>query len=328
MLKKIFIRNETYLNELRTPIVPSHIYKLINYGFIVYIQSSNCRCYKDEEYIGAIIVYDDWVNYNDCLIIGIKELNNIDKLNCHTHIYFSHSFKNQFNSQYILNSFKKSNSILYDLEYFKENNKRLIAFGYYAGIVGGALGLMNYNKRLKSLKHWDSISNLISDIPNVNCKIAIIGSNGRCGLGVKYILDLLNINYVEFNRESNKNELIHFNIIYNCIHLTENIGIWFDNNTNFYNKMTIVDISCDYNNKYNPIKLYNNKTTWSNPVYIYNECVDIIAIDNLPSLLPKESSNNFSEKLTDILLTYFDDNKRYWINNFIHYAKHLEQLDT
>jgi saccharopine dehydrogenase (NAD+, L-lysine-forming) len=240
MLKKIFIRNETYCNELRTPIVPCHINKLINYGFTVYIQTSKNRCYNDNEYIinGAIIVYDEWYNYNDCLIIGIKELDNIDKLNCHTHIYFSHSFKNQIGSNIILKSFYTSSSTLHDLEYFKKGGNRLIAFGYYAGIVGCALGLINYNKRLSSLTCWNSLVELVDSIPNINCKIAIIGSKGRCGSGVKYILDLLNIQYDEFNRDSNKNDLVHYNIIYNCIHLTNNIGIWFDSNTNFYNKMT------------------------------------------------------------------------------------------
>ena len=77
----------------------------------------------------------------------------------------------------------------------------------------------------------------------------------------------------------------------------------------------IVDISCDYTKPNNPINIYNNPTTFENPVYKYNNYVDIIAIDNLPSLLPKESSDYFSKKLLTLLLDFNKDTNNYWKNN-------------
>ena len=134
--KKIYLRKEFYDNEYRTPLVPKDINILIKNNFLVYIQSCNNRCFTDTEYeeYGGILVNDEWYNYNDCLIIGIKELNFIDNLinknNLeYSHLYFSHTFKNQINSKYILEKFKYSNSILYDLEYFVyDDNKRIITF--------------------------------------------------------------------------------------------------------------------------------------------------------------------------------------------------------
>jgi saccharopine dehydrogenase (NAD+, L-lysine-forming) len=325
---KIFIRKETYSNEFRCPIVPKDIKELKDSGFEVFIESSNNRCYTDEEYCkyGGIIVNDSWFNYNDFIIIGIKELNDIHRLNNHIHIYFSHSYKNQNNSKLILSEFKKSNSILYDLEYFLDDNKRLISFGYYAGIVGGGLGILQYicksnNKKLNNLKYWRSIEDLLLCINlkknNIfrNIKICIIGSNGKCGSGVIYILNLLEIPYTYLLRDDDKNKLIDFDIIFNCINLQENISTWFDNQTQFYKNLVIVDISCDYNNPNNPIKIYNNKTTWLEPVFSYNNFVDIIAIDNLPSLLPFNSSIEFSSILIKLLKLY-PQNHYYWKNNF------------
>jgi saccharopine dehydrogenase (NAD+, L-lysine-forming) len=327
-INKIFIRKEIYNNEFRCPIIPNDIPYLLSLNFIIYVESSSNRCYKDDEYEkkGAIIVNDNWFNYNDSLIIGIKELYNIELLNNHYHIYFSHSYKNQVNSKYILDTFKKSNSILFDLEYFINNNQRLITFGYYAGIVGCSLGLIQYflkleNKKLKNLKYWASIDNLKQSIySNMNydikLSICIIGSNGRCGTGVKYMLDLLNLSYTCLNRNDDKNNLEQYDIIYNCINLTEKINIWFNDKTIFNKNLIICDISCDYNNIYNPINIYNNKTTWDDPIYSYNEYVDIIAIDNLPSLLPFDSSISFSSKMIHLLETFYNDKYNYWNNNY------------
>ena len=332
----IYIRCESIDNEYRTPLIPNDIKILINNGFIIYVQSCINRIYKDDIYknSGAIITSEKWYEskFNNAIIIGIKELNNLEKLNNNTHIYFSHTFKNQINSEYILKNFINSNSQLYDFEYFLENNKRLIAFGYYSGLVGAILGLKQYfNKLSKSmilerLKPWESfddIYNYIKDDINKNISIAIIGPNGRCGSGVRLILDKLDLKYTSIDRNGDISNLKNFDIVYNCILLDEKYNkVWFDNKTIFEKDIVIVDISCDYSKLNNPIKLYNNSTSWKLPVFKYNKYVDIIAIDNLPSLLPKESSDYFSKKLTELLLQFNEDPNNYWKNTLnIYYDK-------
>ena len=335
--KKIYLRKEYYNNEYRTPLIPNDINILIKNNFIVYVQSSNNRCFEDNEYYinGAIIVYDDWYNYNDCLIIGIKELNFIEKLeNNFTHIYFSHTYKNQTNSKYILEKFKYSNSILYDLEYFiYNNNKRIITFGYYAGLVAAILGIWQYYNKtnnisnISNLTYWNSFNEMINFIKKKiikNIKIAIVGPNGNCGNGVRYILNLFSIKYDEFNKNSNKFILINYDIVFNCINLNGFIEPWFDDNTIFNKNIVIVDISCDYANIFNPIKIYNKPTTWINPIYSYSNFVDIIAIDNLPSLLPIDSSNYFSNIIVDLLVN--NEYKEYWDNNLILYYEKIKNI--
>jgi len=337
----IYIRQESIDNEYRTPLIPNDIKILINYGFIIYVESCINRIYNDNAYkkSGAIITSEKWYEpkFNNAIIIGIKELTNLEKLNNNTHIYFSHSFKNQLNSEYILKQFINSNSSLYDFEYFLTKGKRLIAFGYYSGLVGAILGLKQYfnklNKKnnMSNLKPWKSFNNIcdyVKDNITENINIAVIGPNGRCGTGVRSILNYFNLKYTMVDRNYDTSNLKNFDIVYNCILLDEKYDkVWFDKNTIFKKNIVIVDISCDYPRINNPIKLYNTSTSWEKPVFSYNKYVDIISIDNLPSLLPKESSAYFSGKLVDLLLQLNEDPNNYWKNTLdIYYDKASKYL--
>ena len=246
MIKKLYIRNEFNLHEKRTALVPSDIYILILNGFEIWIEESTHRIFSNEEYIknNVFITNLPWYHdkFKDFLIIGLKELNNLDKLNYHKHVYFSHLFQNQNNSIEILKKFKNSKSIIYDFEYFLDsNNKRIITFGYYAGIVGCALGLIQYflkisKKELNNLIPWDNINELIKSIKstekfscNQNINIAIIGPNGNTGSGVCYILEYLNFKFNKIYRETDKKDLLNYDIIFNCIKLDINSEeIWFN----------------------------------------------------------------------------------------------------
>jgi hypothetical protein len=125
-IQMIYLRNEINRNELRTPIIPNDIPKLLNMGFVVYVESSCHRIYTDSEYTinGAIITNDKWYNekFTKAMIVGLKELENIDRLNKHTHMYFAHCYKNQAGSRGILKQFARTGSYLYDFEYFLEPN--------------------------------------------------------------------------------------------------------------------------------------------------------------------------------------------------------------
>jgi saccharopine dehydrogenase (NAD+, L-lysine-forming) len=234
-------------------------------------------------------------------------------LNNHIHVYFSHSYKNQVGSKYILERFKASNSILYDFEYFLNSfKKRIIGFGIYAGYIGAVLGLKHfYNPSLSRLSEWSSYDSMINDVKineYIRPLIGIIGHKGNCGTGVIEILQSFNLNYeiIDKNMENKGIYMKKFDILYNCICLdNSSTELWFDKSTIFTKKLLIVDISCDYTKPNNPINIYNEPTTFENPVYKYNDYVDIIAINNLPSLIPKDSSIYFSKILLNLLLVDF-----------------------
>ena len=317
---KIFIRKEYTQNELRAVLVPEDIPKLLDWGFIVYVESCRNRIYQDEQYFkkGAIVTTSKWFHpfFRDALIIGLKTLTDIERLNKHRHLYFSHSLSNQMDSEKVLKAFSNSKSTLYDFERFVgENGKRLISFGYYAGVVGCILGLSQYhskttkNQNIKNINHVKLIS-LKNNIEifkslTVVSRIAVLGPNGNVGSGVLDFLNKNGIGYDTFGRNDSKDCLTDYDLVFNCVSLNDDsTEIFFSNETTFNKRLVICDISCDNTKPNNAIPLYTKNTTWKEPVYSYNDLVDIISISNLPSLMPKESSSYFSERFVELLMNY------------------------
>jgi saccharopine dehydrogenase (NAD+, L-lysine forming) len=313
----IFLRAETYPNESRSPLSPDDVKRLIANGCSVWVQSSATRIFANSEFeeVGATITELKWHDMgSDALIVGLKELANLEKLQNHTHIYFSHSYKGQINARSILDAFSKSGSILYDLEYFlKSDGSRALAFGFYAGLVGGVLGLrQNYNQMadICELKPWDSLVDMM-DFPRDSSPLrcAVIG-NGRTSQGVQHVLRECAILHEVIRRGAIVNAY-DYDIIFNCINLEEaHEGAWVE--PGHTKELLIVDISCDYAKPNNPFPIYKEATTWSRPVFHYSDAVSIIAIDNLPSLLPRDSSAHFSKLLTELLLQFGNAS---WIRN-------------
>lgn len=312
----IYLRAESYLNEYRVPLVPDDIKTLISHGHTIYVESSSrYRIIPDSDYalIGAKITQSPWWEQSsDTLIIGLKALDNLDKLNNHRHVYFSHSYRGQTHAKTILSAFAKSSSILYDLEYFcTPAGKRVLAFGLYAGQVGAILGLsQHYNRShgkpdIQDLKPWLSRKEMLESCMPAEPSILIIGG-GRCAQGVKDILDEKRISYTQIGK-GDKPDISTYDIVFNCILLDPQYNHTWIKSTDIITKpLLIVDISCDYSKSNNPIAIYNSGTTFEAPVFNYNKYISIIAIDNLPSLLPRDSSSEFSNRLTDLLLCYDD----------------------
>lgn len=77
------------------------------------------------------------------------------------------------------------------------------------------------------------------------------------------------------------------------------------------NLSVVVDVSCDPNNPYNPLPFYNAITSFDKPCdrirLRSGKKLDVIAIDHLPSVLPRESSQRFAKKMTPYLLRLSDD---------------------
>ena len=326
----IVIRRE--YRDNRVALIPSDCLKLTE-SYTVYVEKSNTRCFTDEEYIeNGCILIDNYLeldhDINTILVVGLKELpDEIDHYS-YNHLYFSHTYKNQCNSNIILNKFKQKKGVIYDLEYFNTtdlNSTRLFAFGFYAGIAGCYMGLLHYYLKLSGTNYNNNNNTIQSMLNTINIlaneysymipRIAIIG-NGRCASGCIYMLNILKNQFTIFDRKSNMSNLKNYNIIFNCILLNINDKvepfITMDTLKSIHNINIIVDISCDYNNKYNPIAIYNTPTTFTSPIHTVED-VNIIAIDNLPSLLPKESSIYFSNKL----VPYIEDIYIYseiWVN--------------
>ena len=76
----------------------------------------------------------------------------------------------------------------------------------------------------------------------------------------------------------------------------------------------IGDIACDPQSDFSPIKVYDRETTWAAPALRVHKTppLDVTAIDNLPSLLPVESSEDFAGQLLAHLATLDDLETGVW----------------
>lgn len=326
-LQNIIIRQEFKTNEFRTPLIPSDCKKCTDIGLTIYVEKSDKRCILDEEYEkNGCILIEDFTTLRlpkmNTLVIGLKELDYSNpKLLSWCHLYFTHIFKNQVGSEEIIAKLESHKAIVYDYEYFlNSKQKRVIAFGYWAGFIGTALGLLQYyyksiNQDIKNISPYKDASILFEEIEYFKhffrkISIGIIGINGRSGSGSRFILERLGIsNIYGYSRVSDKEPLKQHNIIINCIKLSpEDNDIFISEKTlpNFEKLSVIVDVSCDVSATNNPIRLNYPSTTFEEPFFKINDKVDIIAIDNLPSLLPRDSSEEFSAKLQKIICEKWD----------------------
>ena len=332
--KYIVIRREYKECEYRVALTPNDCKKLTG---VVYVEKSIIRCFTDLEYsdVGCILI-DNYLNLThpvqDMLIVGLKDLPINSRHYIYNHLYFSHSFKNQRNSKNILQLFKSNGGNIYDLEYFTDKN-RLFTFGFYSGIVGCYLGLLQYYYR-RQLKNICNLTpfNTFKDLFNkisiekeliyVQPTIAIIG-NGRSATGCISLLNSLDLSYKTYNRSMSKHDLNNYNIIINCILLTDKIEPFITTDTlhKFVETEVVVDISCDYNNINNPLPIYKTATTFQTPLHAIHN-FDLIAIDNLPSLLPKDSSLDFSNKLVN----FINNNDMLWKNNLSIFKNKINNL--
>ena len=80
-------------------------------------------------------------------------------------------------------------------------------------------------------------------------------------------------------------------------------------------KLTVIgDIACDPTSDFSPIKVYTQATDWDLPALRVWDSppLDVMAIDNLPSLMPVESSEDYAAQLLPSLLTLKDLGAGVW----------------
>ncbi len=327
----IYVRAEQSPNEIRCPLVPSDIAKLISMfpDLIIYVEMSEYRVFSDEEYskVGAHLTNLPWYDPTFCksLIIGLKELSHLDELLGHHHLYFSHAFQGQADGAGILNAFNQSGSCLYDVEYLvDEMGKRLLSFGAWAGRVGAGIGLIQYYSKtilgqdMEPMDVLGSMSKINFDAMVArcvlsqcfaDCRIAVIGANGRSGLAVCSYLSEFGIPFSEILRDDAKHDLCDYDIVYNCILLgDQDVGQWTIARTAdrpldaTIKAKVLVDISCDVSKPNHPFRnLYTEVTTWHDPVKTVDG-LSCIVLSNLPTLLAKEACAEFSSRLVGLFM--------------------------
>lgn len=178
----------------------------------LFIQSSDIRAYKDEEYTALGLQVTDDVSHCD-ILIGVKEVHIPELIADKTYLFFSHTAKEQEYNRPLLQEMLRKNIKMLDHEYFTdENGLRLVAFGNWAGLVGAYNGLIALGKRtglfnLKRAIDCHDIKEVMSELKKIKvpAKKFLITGGGRVAHGAMEVLEAAGIKQISPDDFLNKN---------------------------------------------------------------------------------------------------------------------------
>lgn len=347
----LHLRSECKPLEHRSALTPTTTKTLIDAGYKVNVERSPERIFDDEEFerVGATLVPEgSWVDApTDNIIVGLKELPEDKFALKHTHVQFAHCYKNQGGWEDVLSRFPQGGGTLLDLEFLTDDaGRRVAAFGYHAGYAGAALAIKAWAyhaehpeaKTMPGVKSYPNQDALLTDVKKDMQEgesklgrkptVLVIGALGRCGKGAVDLCKqagipdekILKWDMAETSKGGPFDEIVQSDIFVNCIYLSEEIPPFVNEKSlkKEGRKLSVIcDVSCDTTNPHNPVPVYTQNSTFSRPTLPVEGYTDpalyVISIDHLPSLLPREASEAFSQALLPSLLELKDkDKSRVW----------------
>jgi len=324
----IWVRAEQRQHEERVGLTPDGARALIQKGLRVSVEASHARAIPIEGYRDAgcdIVAENSWPDApDDAIIFGLKELPDDATPLRHRHIMFGHAYKGQADGRVLLERFRTGGGALYDLEYLvDETGRRVAAFGYWAGYAGAAVAL----KCWAALKQGAICAPVATFAGSGDLRASIgaeldatglprptalvIGALGRVGTGARDLCAALDVKTTDWDMAETASgapfpEILQHDVFLNAILANPGCPVFVPASAKTTPRILSVigDIACDPSSEYSPIKVYEHTTTWGEPALRVHDAppLDVTAIDNLPSLLPVESSHDFAEQLLPSLL--------------------------
>ena len=315
------MRHELRRTECRAPLTPDDAGRLVETGLEVTVEESPQRVFGIERYAEAgcrVAGAGTWVQAPDnAYVLGLKELPEEPAALRHRHIYFGHAYKGQPGGARLLQRFQAGGGALLDLEYLVDGGgRRLAAFGYWAGYAGAALAALSARGRLAVPLlpvGKEELDAALHDSAEDELSVLVIGALGRSGRGACDALATARLTPMCWDipetRNLDRRALLRHDVLVNAV-LTTNPEPPFLTAADLDEKdrrlRLVCDVTCDVGSPYNLLPIYDAVTDWRQPVRRLRDSaapLDLIAIDNLPSLLPKESSVDFSAQLLPHLQT-------------------------
>lgn len=322
-----WLRDEDRSTERRTALTPKNAKALIEKGFQITVEMSDKRAFPNADYAAvgcAMAESRSWVDApKDAVILGLKELAETPAELTNKMIHFAHIYKDQTGWEAEMARFTKGGGLLYDIEFLVgDNGRRVAAFGYWAGWMGAALGAHRLLERRagkdeisKGVSPYESQEVILDKLKALAAEgegemptAIVIGAKGRSGTGACECLEAIGMNVTKWDIEETKNldrdTLLAHDMMVNCVlmfgpglllttkeHLTGD---------NVFMKV-ISDVSCDPFSDFNPLPIYAEPTSWTDPVIEVakngkGDAVEVTSIDNLPSLLPAQAAEEFSDQ--------------------------------
>lgn len=345
----LWVRAESRPHEERVGLTPEGAAALIAQGIDVTLEESRARILRTGAYRAAgcaLAPEGSWPDAPaDALIFGLKELPEDGTPLRHRHIMFGHAYKGQPAGQVLLRRFKAGGGTLYDLEYLvDEAGRRVAAFGYWAGYAGAAVAAKCWFAQRNG-----GIAGPVGAYPNaaamldeLHAQIAphlavsptaiVIGALGRVGTGASDLCAEIGIPVTKWDMAETAHggpfpEVLAHTIFLNCILARPGTPVFVPRHAPTAPRAlrVIGDIACDPTSDFSPIKVYDHVTTWEEPALRVhdNPPLDVTAIDNLPSMLPRESSEDFAAQLLPSLRTLDDLGSGVWGRAKAEFDRHV-----
>jgi saccharopine dehydrogenase (NAD+, L-lysine-forming) len=323
----LWVRAEQRAHEERVGLTPEGAAALVKAGIRVTVEASSVRAIGIDGYRAAgceIGVENSWPDAPaEAIVFGLKELPEDGTPLQHRHIMFGHAFKGQPAGRELLKRFKASGGTLYDLEYLVgEDGRRVAAFGYWAGYAGAAVSLKCWAAQQRGqicgpVTRYDGKAALLDSLAAEFAGLGrpraiIIGALGRVGTGAADCLTAMGVAVTKWDMAETASggpfpEVLAHEIFLNCILARPGCPVFVPASakTDARALTVIGDIACDPTSDFSPIKVYDRATDWDAPALRVWDAppLDVTAIDNLPSMLPVESSQDYAGQLLGSLLT-------------------------
>jgi len=346
----LWVRAEQRPHEERVGLTPEGAAALIAAGIRVTVEDSRVRAIPIEGYRAAgchIAPENLWPQAPaDTIIFGLKELPEDGMPLTHRHIMFGHAYKGQPAGQVLLRRFRAGGGTLYDLEYLvDETGRRVAAFGYWAGYAGAAVALKALAAQacgslLGPVQRFRDraalLADLTADLGDLPRPSAIvIGALGRVGTGAADLCGAMGVPVTKWDIAETAHggpfpEVLAHEIFLNCILARPGCPVFVPADTGAApRRLTVIgDIACDPTSDFSPIKVYDRATDWEAPALRVhaNPPLDVTAIDNLPSLLPLESSEDYAAQLLPSLLTLASLDAGVWGRARAEFDRHIADL--
>ncbi|MEU3315644.1 saccharopine dehydrogenase [Streptomyces sp. NPDC006662] len=313
---QLWIRSETRPTERRAPLTPEDAGLLVRRGVRITVEDSAHRVFPLDAYAAAgcrTAPAGSWARDapGTAYVLGLKELPPAPEALHHRHVYFGHAYKGQPQAPGLLRRFAVGGGTLLDLEYLADaEGRRLAAFGYWAGYAGAALAALHARGRLTAplvpAPRRELDARLREAAPG-GIRALVIGAGGRSGRGACDALTTAGIAVTRWGRGATRRldraALLDHDILVNAVLTTRPVPPFLtaaDLESGTGRLSVIADITCDTGSELHLLPVYDRLTDWTTPVRRLrggSRPLDVIAIDNLPSLLPAEAARAFSADL-------------------------------
>lgn len=348
----LWVRAEQRANEERVGLTPEGASRLIGAGLRITVEESSFRAIPLAGYREAgceIAAENSWPDAPaDAIIFGLKELPEEGTPLTHRHILFGHAYKGQPAGKILLERFKVGGGTLYDLEYLvDETGRRVAAFGYWAGFAGAAVALKCWAAQQRdaiigpvstyagSVALLNELSAELGAIGERRPTALVIGALGRVGTGAADLCAAMDVPVTKWDMKETARggpfpEVLEHDIFLNCILARPDTPVFVPAIAKTApRRLTVIgDIACDPDSVFSPVKVYDRTTTWDEPALRVQDVpvLDVTAIDNLPSMLPVESSVDYAEQLLPSLLILGDLSGGVWGRAKATFDEHMKGL--